>query len=477
MDENPTSKSISDQKDIDRSYHFPTLFLVTKAAGWLLLSTLFSLVASIKMHSPTFLSNCPWVTYGVLVPAAQNAFLYGFALQAGFAAMLWMTMRLGQVKLRGPGFLFLGTVLWNIALLVGILGLMGGGQSGYAFLSMPGFVYPMLFTAYVLIGGMTLLTFFKRQAREIYPSQWFIYASLYWFPWMLTAASYALFASEPARGVAQAVIHGWYASGITTIVLGFVGIALLQYLVPKLTRRDLHNSNLSAFAFWVLLLFGGFTGLLQAQALPAWVGTLSSVCNAFVAFAWIVLTANLWKTLQGAGKQNSDPLAFNLVRLAALCGLLGALLNFWGSRPGTAETVQFTLYVQGVYWLQLFGFVGTLLLVAAYHFLPRVSDQESALSGPFGWKSIMMLYATGSILVGLVYVLGGWKQGKALADASRSFLEVQSAAMSFIRISTIGELLVFLAAAVLAVNMTRSLVAYLVGYIKCCCNCKNESAQ
>ena len=169
MDENPTSKSISDQKDIDRSYHFPTLFLVTKAAGWLLLSTLFSLVASIKMHSPTFLSNCPWVTYGVLVPAAQNAFLYGFALQAGFAAMLWMTMRLGQVKLRGPGFLFLGTVLWNIALLVGILGLMGGGQSGYAFLSMPGFVYPMLFTAYVLIGGMTLLTFFKRQAREIYP--------------------------------------------------------------------------------------------------------------------------------------------------------------------------------------------------------------------------------------------------------------------------------------------------------------------
>ena len=83
---------------------------------------------------------------------------------------------------------------------------------------------------------------------------------------------------------------------MTTIVLGFVGIALLQYLVPKLTRRDLHNSNLSAFAFWVLLLFGGFTGLLQAQALPAWVGTLSSVCNAFVAFAWIVLTANLGKS-------------------------------------------------------------------------------------------------------------------------------------------------------------------------------------
>ena len=271
MDENPTSKSISDQKDIDRSYHFPTLFLVTKAAGWLLLSTLFSLVASIKMHSPTFLSNCPWVTYGVLVPAAQNAFLYGFALQAGFCGDALDDHALGPGQTPWAWVPFSGHGSVEYRLVGGNSRIDGRGQSGYAFLSMPGFVYPMLFTAYVLIGGMTLLTFFKRQAREIYPSQWFIYASLYWFPWMLTAASYALFASEPARGVAQAVIHGWYASGMTTIVLGFVGIALLQYLVPKLTRRDLHNSNLSAFAFWVLLLFGGFTGLLRLKLYrPGW---------------------------------------------------------------------------------------------------------------------------------------------------------------------------------------------------------------
>ena len=37
--------------------------------------------------------------------------------------------------------------------------------------------------------------------------------------------------------------------------------------------------------------------------------------------------------------------------------------------------------MQGVYWLQLFGFVGTLLLVAAYHFLPRVSDQRAPCPG------------------------------------------------------------------------------------------------
>ena len=89
----------------------------------------------------------------------------------------------------------------------------------------------------------------------------------------------------------------------------------------------------------------------------------------------------------------------------------------------------------------------------------------------------MVLYVTGSILVSLVYVLGGRVQGTTLADANRSFLDVQSATMSFIRISTIGELLVFLAAAVLVINLAISFVSYLVGYVVCCLNCKNESAQ
>ena len=191
MDENPTSKSISDQKDIDRSYHFPTLFLVTKAAGWLLLSTLFSLVASIKMHSPTFLSNCPWVTYGVLVPAAQNAFLYGFALQAGFAAMLWMTMRLGQVKLRGPGFLFSGHGSVEYRLVGGNSRIDGRGAKRLRLFEHARFRLSHAFYGLRPHRRHDPFDFFKRQAREIYPSQWFIYASLYWFPWMLTAASYA----------------------------------------------------------------------------------------------------------------------------------------------------------------------------------------------------------------------------------------------------------------------------------------------
>jgi len=78
------------------------------------------------------------VTYGTMMPAALNAVVYGFALQAGFAALLWMTMRMGQVKLVAPGYLFIGAALWNIGVLVGIVGIMAGGSTGMAYLEMPG---------------------------------------------------------------------------------------------------------------------------------------------------------------------------------------------------------------------------------------------------------------------------------------------------------------------------------------------------
>ena len=147
MDVTQSSKSPSDWTEIDSSYHFPTLFLASKAVAWLLLGSIFSLIASIKMHSPSFLASCPWVTYGVMIPAALNAVVYGFALQGAFAALLWITMRLGQVKLVGPGYLFIGSALWNIGVLLGVIGIMAGHGSGHTYLEMPGFVSPILFAA------------------------------------------------------------------------------------------------------------------------------------------------------------------------------------------------------------------------------------------------------------------------------------------------------------------------------------------
>src|SRR6266576_1118942 len=77
------------------------LIPILSALVWLLISSLFALITSVKLHSPTVLANCAWLTYGHTRPAANDAFVYGFASQAGLAVALWILCRLGRTTLVG----------------------------------------------------------------------------------------------------------------------------------------------------------------------------------------------------------------------------------------------------------------------------------------------------------------------------------------------------------------------------------------
>jgi cytochrome c oxidase cbb3-type subunit 1 len=76
--------------EIDASCRIPLMFLVVCAALWLVAASLLGMVAAIKFHAPNFLANCAWLTYGRIHPSHLNALIYGFGVQAGFAALLWL---------------------------------------------------------------------------------------------------------------------------------------------------------------------------------------------------------------------------------------------------------------------------------------------------------------------------------------------------------------------------------------------------
>ena len=74
--------------EIDASCRAPVLLLFVSAAAWLLLGTILHMVATLKFHSPGFLSDCAFLTYGRVHPVATNAFVYGFCVQAGFCRLI-----------------------------------------------------------------------------------------------------------------------------------------------------------------------------------------------------------------------------------------------------------------------------------------------------------------------------------------------------------------------------------------------------
>ncbi|MBT5925660.1 MAG: hypothetical protein HOH33_03480, partial [Verrucomicrobia bacterium] len=264
--------------------------------------------------------------------------------------------------------------------------------------------------------------------------------------------------------VTQAIIGGWYASGLNVIVLGFIGIALIQYLLPKLAKRDLHNGYLSMFAFWVILFFGGFTGLLPGQSLPAWVGALSAVCSVFVAFAWLILGYNIYRTIEGASSKSAG-LGYKFVYFSAVAGLISALLTAWASRVSIAEVVQFTLFIPGLKWLHLYGFVGMGLIGCIYLFLPKVTGTD--WSKPGQWTAIFWTYAIGTSLVTIAFLVGGWKHGKGLINPETPFMDVLRGGIApFIRMSTVGELLVLVASVLLVWNVSSM---FCRTYCSCLC--------
>ncbi len=111
----PASRLVSSlTPPIDASLRVPLLALFGGAAFWLVISSVLAMIASIKFHAPDFLAACPWLTYGRVQPAADDALLYGFCIPAGLGVALWLFAQLGQTPLRGAIVPVVAAKLWHL---------------------------------------------------------------------------------------------------------------------------------------------------------------------------------------------------------------------------------------------------------------------------------------------------------------------------------------------------------------------------
>src|SRR5207253_7166378 len=113
-----------------------------------------------------------------------DALVYGFAIQAAWGSSVWMIARLGRTRLYGPQIVTIAAALWNLGVTVGIIAILAGENSGYELLEFPSYASSFLFIAYALIGLCGMVTFSSRRERQVYVSQWFLFAGLLWFAWI-----------------------------------------------------------------------------------------------------------------------------------------------------------------------------------------------------------------------------------------------------------------------------------------------------
>src|SRR5882724_11297817 len=90
---------------IDAHARWPLLLMFASALAWLLVSSVLALVTSVQVHTPTFLSDCAFLTYGRAQALQETAFVYGWLANAGLALGLWILARLGGEPLRASNWI------------------------------------------------------------------------------------------------------------------------------------------------------------------------------------------------------------------------------------------------------------------------------------------------------------------------------------------------------------------------------------
>jgi cytochrome c oxidase cbb3-type subunit 1 len=436
--------------EIDASCRLPLLFLFVSAAVWLLAGSVLAMIATLKFHMPNLLADCPFFTYGRVHPAHLNAFIYGFAAQAGLGVMLWIIAHLGRTRLAfGPAILA-GGMMWNLGVMLGIIGILYGDNTGYEWLEMPRYGSLTMFFGYLAIGLGALATFHQRCERKLYIAHWFLMTALFWFPWIHSTATFLL-VGRPVRGALQAALDWWYMNNLSTVWFGCLGLGAIFYFIPKMMKRPLYSNGLGLFAFWGIVIFGSWGGIAPGTPLPAWMPALSTVAAALTIVPVLTVALNIKQTIGRDCSQAGERGPFNFICFGAMAFIIAGLVGPIASLRHVSKVVNFTWFVPAQTQWALYGFFAMTMFGAIYYIVPRIAG--IGFCAPKMMRIHFGLAGLGILLYVVPLAFGGMHEGMVMNDKNKSFMEAMAGGLMALRISTTGDLLMLGAHLVFLANL------------------------
>ena len=447
-----TIDDLHERAAIDRSTRMPVLFFLTSGAVWLLVASCLGLLASIKLHSPTFLDGglCFWLNWGRLQPAFINALVYGWGFQAAFGVAIWVMGRLCRSKLKNPVTLVVAGHFWNLGVTLGLISIFSGNQGPGEWLEFGTASWLMLLASFLLIVVWLVLMYVSRPPGADYVSQWYILGASFWFPWLYLTAN--IFVSGGRSGIHAAATAAWFSNGVIFLFFVPMALAAAYFLIPKIVGRPIHSYPLAVAGFWSLALFGGWTGLqkLSGGPLPTWMPAVSGAAQWFLLIPVLCVVANHYFTVRGQHGlvQVSPTLRFTFAGAVFYVGthIVAALLAV------TPGLTQFTLAQDGLQFMAVFNFFTMAMFGAIYFIVPRLTGCE--------WLSPKMIRTHfwfsvyGGVAISFLMIFGGVAQGQSIATWDRGFIGAVENARGYMIGRTIGWIFIVYSNLAFAFHLT-----------------------
>jgi cytochrome c oxidase cbb3-type subunit 1 len=408
--------------EIDASCRGTLMLFFGTALVWLMIGTVFALITSWKMHSPDFLADIPWLTFGRVRPAHLNAVVFGFASEAAIAVTLWLICRLCRAPLMHGWVVNIAGVFWNIGVAIGIGGILAGHGTAIEWLEIPGYATPLLFVSYALIAIWGIITFRFRREKHLYVSQWYLLAALFWFPWLYSAAQILLI-MEPVRGVVQATVNWWFAHNVLGLWFTPIGIGAIYYFIPKVLGVPVYKYSLSVVGFWSLALFYNWNGMhhLVGGPLPAWLITVSIVASVMMTIPVVTVGLNHHFTMWGSFHKLKDSPVLRFMVFGGMSYTVTSLHGVLLALRSVSEVTHFTHSTIAHAHQGMYAFFTMVMFGAIYYIVPRIIQIE--------WPSARLIRihfwasAIGIMLYIVPLTIGGTLQGVAMINPDVPFLD------------------------------------------------------
>ncbi len=448
VDEHMSDEEEEIRARADHSTSLVVGVFLTLAVMWLVLASFAGLISSIKLHSPDWLVQYSWLTFGRIRPIHLNLIAYGWCSLSGIGVAIWLIPRLLKTELVGAKYALVGGALWTFGVFAGIVAIAMGYSDGLEWLEFPWKIDILLVIGGALVGCPLWLTLLQRKVDHLYVSVWYIGAGLLWFPILFLVANW------PGLhfGVQQATMNWWFGHNVLGLWFTPLGLAASYYFIPKVLGKPIHSYNLSLLGFWSLAFFYSQVGghHLIGGPIPSWLVTISIVQSLMMAIPVFAVAVNQHRTVLG----NFRALAYSpTLRFI----VLGAMMYTAASIQGSMEALRsvntithFTHYTVAHAHLGLYGFFSMVMFGSIYFIMPRVMNWE------WPYPKLISLHFW-LVLIGFaIYFIwlsiGGWLQGLAMLDKDTTFMQSVAITLPYLEARSIGGALMTLGHLVFAVH-------------------------
>lgn len=449
-----TSKDASvraELSEIDKSIRSAAIFFTVSAVVWLILGTIFALIAAFKMHQPDLLADSALTTFGRMRSAHLNAMALGWGNNVIFAVCLWIMARLCRSPIRHGGMLLIAGAFWNIGMTVGIVGILCGDLTSVEWLEIPRYATPLLAISYLLVGVWGIMAFHFRRSEHVYVSQWYFLGALFWFPWLYVVAQLMII-WVPAQGVVQSVTNWWFAHNVLGLWFTPMALGTAYYLIPKVLGRPIYSYYLSVLGFWSLALFYNWAGVhhLIGGPVPVWLISAGIVASVMMVIPVVVVGINHHMSIVGLHKEGWRSPTIRFVAFGAINYTFVSLIGSAMALRDVNQVTHFTHFTVGHAHHGVYAFFTMIMFGGVYYMMPRMLKREwpsSKLIQVHFWGS-----GLGILIMVLALQIGGWYQGLEMNNAEIPFLEIVQNTMPWLKARSVSGVLILIGHLAFAVN-------------------------